>query len=111
MGVGFRLASGESVRITVWEVRRACLAAKMEEVVLAVTRENCETLIGKNVRVIAAASDNSKEVPAVGGGAQEEKIASDDNSLGKDNKASEEGSTAVGQQKQRQVEAQKGTQS
>ena len=36
-------------------------AAKMEEVVLTVTRENCETLIGKNVRVIA--SDASKEVP------------------------------------------------
>lgn len=33
----------------------------MEEVVLTVTRENCETLIGKNVRVIA--SDASKEVP------------------------------------------------
>ena len=48
-------------------------AAKMEEVVLTVTRENCETLIGKNVRVIA--SDASKEVTRMG--APAEKIASD----------------------------------
>ena len=55
-----------------------CLpAAKMEEVVLTVTRENCETLIGKNVRVIA--SDASKEVPkeVTRMGAPAEKIASD----------------------------------
>ena len=76
--VGVR--SGESVRITVWEVRRACsafLSAKMEEVVLTVTRENCETLIGKNVRVIA--SDASKGVPkeVTWMGAPAEKIASD----------------------------------
>ena len=50
----------------------------MEEVVLTVTRENCETLIGKNVRAIA--SDASKEeVPkeVTRMGAPAEKIASD----------------------------------
>ena len=49
----------------------------MEEVVLTVTRENCETLIGKNVRVIA--SDASEEVPkeVTRMGAPAEKIASD----------------------------------
>ena len=35
-------------------------AATMEEVLLAVTRENCETLIGKNVRVIVSADSKEK---------------------------------------------------
>ena len=48
----------------------------MEEVVLAVTRENCETLIGKNVRVIAASDSDSEEGTRIGG-APAEKIASD----------------------------------
>ena len=36
-------------------------ADKMEEVVLVVTRENCETLIGKNVRVIVSDSKEEEE--------------------------------------------------